>query len=921
MTFLDTTSRLLRIGVVNSGMFELLELNMDVPAIHLIGRNNVGKTSLIALLQFLYFHDIGDMWFPKSNRESLAFYFRREGAYILFEVRTLTGLRRTIGVYGEGPADSRRVFVFNGAFRLADFLDERQRVVPLAQAQQKFFDRDFYLYPRFEDYERALLGNHTVDLRNVQMFELPPEHFRQLRRLLQGLLRLSHLTADEVRNFIIRVVELSGSVKTTINIAHDFQERHREIKTISLRLRELQHMEPAIRNWASTTADLQQVQHEHAITWQRLYHTGQRYIVLLRTRLTEAESAYQVLQQQRSALEHQSKELIRQETMLDQHLKTFDDIIGQFERLIARCSRYDEASIVREHEELTQRRREIESVLDRVQSETANDLRRKLQALQRQRQNLQHQLDRRSLDAVWSEAGFSAEHRTLLTFLVSQNVLGLPADDVLSDRTAFLGASRQAVACLDEDGVFQGFGLRIPRATWQAAAVSMSPIEQLEDIDRQIQTIQQRLTAAEDRRKTEADLDVVKQQIAAYDQIIQVFRQLRDIQSRHESAAACHAAREDIEEQLASLQHKQADVDRQIESLTRDAREKFAQVENLSRELREAIEHHKQDQPFDTACPLEVLQIADDDLKEHDATLRGELRQQERDLERLQKRLDAIRADLDAWYDRDATDVPFDDWVERNLDIADKIDRIHDQLRESYANLITLVRGELDKLSQAFGVVQSRLADLNNLIKKVNISNIDRIEVRAQESDLVEAVRRTSQVQLELFTDPSRTFLLEKAQEFVDQYLSERLRSYGRAIHLRDMFNLQFVVHFVHGEETITDDIHRFESNGTEIGVKIVLYLGMIRLLQGRRKFSARIPFFLDEVNSIDSVNLKQIIAYCQENNFLPVFASPDIRKDISHNYIFRRDGERSYLFDTIVITDEEQQVDDETPTVDHNIA
>src|SRR5262249_27275400 len=159
----------------------------------------------------------------------------------------------------------------------------------------------------------------------------PPEHFRQLRRLLQGLLRLSHLTADEVRNFIIRVVELSGSVKTTINIAHDFQERHREIKTISLRLRELQHMQPAIRNWASTTTELQQVQREHATTWQRLYHTGQRYIVLLRTRLAEADSAYQVLQQQRSALEHQSKELIRQEAMLDQQLKTLDDIIGQFE--------------------------------------------------------------------------------------------------------------------------------------------------------------------------------------------------------------------------------------------------------------------------------------------------------------------------------------------------------------------------------------------------------------------------------------------------------------------------------------------------------------------------------------------------------------------------------------------------------------
>lgn len=51
----DYTSSIRRIGLINSGMFDTLNLNFDVEAVHLVGANNVGKTSLIALIQFLFF--------------------------------------------------------------------------------------------------------------------------------------------------------------------------------------------------------------------------------------------------------------------------------------------------------------------------------------------------------------------------------------------------------------------------------------------------------------------------------------------------------------------------------------------------------------------------------------------------------------------------------------------------------------------------------------------------------------------------------------------------------------------------------------------------------------------------------------------------------------------------------------------------
>ena len=60
---------------------------------------------------------------------------------------------------------------------------------------------------------------------------------------------------------------------------------------------------------------------------------------------------------------------------------------------------------------------------------------------------------------------------------------------------------------------------------------------------------------------------------------------------------------------------------------------------------------------------------------------------------------------------------------------------------------------------------------------------------------------------------------------------------------------------------------------------------------------------------------MRQIITYCAEHNFLPIFASPMIRSDIPHSYILQRDGERSRLVNEVILT--EREVPDEATRMD----
>ena len=912
-------SSILRIGLVNSGMFDLLELNLDVKAIHLIGQNNVGKTSLISLIQFLYFHDTREMTFPKSLPESLAFYFRREGAYILFEVRTLLGTRRTVGVYGEGTAASREIFVFDGAFALADFLDENRHVLPLKQAQERFFERNFHRYQKFEDYEKALLGENADAGYNVQLFDLSTTNFRLLRKLLQGLLRLDKLTSDDVQQFLINIVE-TGAVKTRINITQDFERKNREILHIQVQLNELRRLEPIIKLWQFISEKIEETNQRLQDSLERLYHTSSRYLTILTEQAHQARTQYEALTHQTRELEQQRESLIEQRTDSRLKLDEWDKTIDTFQSLQQVGEAHSRVHTEQERNDLIAQKVELERTLATVQPENLQGLQRQRQQRLAEQARLRRQLDQRTLTELWHEAGLSDTEQSLLKFLISERLIGLPVETAVDNPDEFIAASRQVLTYLDNEETFRGFGLIIPKSEWYIPAEAVEPpAERLERLTQEIDNLNRKIQVAEDRDKTEAELRHIQAGIRKKDEILRKLEELETYTTKYGSLARCRERRESLATTHQQILAEIKQLETRLSALRKEAQQLYANLDSLEKEIKTADQSHQTLEAFATECPPDVQNTPEVDLPEAYRLAQDRVRRRRNELVQLEEQLQEPQTQLEARYDWDSPELTFEQWIERKLDITQEIVRFEEQLHENYNNLIILVRGELDKLTQAFEAVQLRVADLNNLIKTVSISNIDRIEVGIKESDLVEAIRQIGQLQPDLFSANLQTFSFEQAQEMVDDYLS-RIRNYGKELNLKDMFKLEFRVKFAHSQESrTTTEIHKFESHGTETGIKIVLYLGLIRLLQSQKKrLNARLPFFLDEVGSIDSHNLKQLITYCGENNFLPIFASPDIRQDIPHNYIFQRSGERSLLINEMIITEQPEMILATNYTNDH---
>jgi hypothetical protein len=595
---------------------------------------------------------------------------------------------------------------------------------------------------------------------------------------------------------------------------------------------------------------------------------------------------------------------------------------ARFEALAKTAQSHSEALVRQERDRLTHARVELAAALAATQPQNAGRLKRQLAALTRELDTVTRRLTHKTLQTVWDQAGFDDDRRALLRFLVSGDLASREAEAVLADEKEFLQASSKAAEYLDDEGRFRGFGLDLTRAVWFVPETDREPLDDWKKrLERELQTVHTAIEIAENTQRKQAELAEMDTAIAAKETILDELAELRRLTETWKNLESITREESRLDQEVARLIRVITDREEESRLLRRQQQVTYTALKTAEEKWEQVHRVHTALAPGDGEPPeglaerrLETLQAEYTQMRQSIAALESQLKQ-------LDSRLAEPKSELEARYERSASDVSFERWLENKADLAGAIHDLEAQLQREYDGIFTVVRAKLSKITQAYGFVESQVAALNKAIHNVRISNITHIGIALEKTALLDAIDQSIPGQLDLFAAPNISASLEDAHAQVEEYFNQ-IRNYGTEINLKDMFRLKFSVQFSHQPDPVERyEIHRFESNGTETGVKIVIYLGLIGLLQERKNVTGtRIPFFLDEVGSIDADNLNQLIAYCTENNFLPIFASPEIRKDISHNYLFRRDGNRSYLASVVKITPKPMEIaqDDASDLADH---
>lgn len=157
----------------------------------------------------------------------------------------------------------------------------------------------------------------------------------------------------------------------------------------------------------------------------------------------------------------------------------------------------------------------------------------------------------------------------------------------------------------------------------------------------------------------------------------------------------------------------------------------------------------------------------------------------------------------------------------------------------------------------------------NKNLAEYPVSNIQHIKVNIDENaDLIKELNKISKLK---FTD-SFDFdnsIAESKKAFENQLSS----SNGKPISIDNLFNIVIEITKVSGEVEKIDLAEQVQSNGTDIILKLYLFLNIIKDIVVQSD-NNKIVIYIDELGSIGKKNLKNFLKFCTKYHFVPLFAS-----------------------------------------------
>jgi len=859
-----------RIVAFHCGKFEYAEVEIDVPA-HLIGPNNVGKTSLIALLQFLYLDDQRHMKFSRDMAETRKYYFPETCSYALFECLTPTGFQ-VVGVHGLGPVKQYEFerFKYTGRIELEDYLDEDRRMREADEVKARLATRNYHrLEPRH--LKAALTG--LGEARGEGLGLVPARHgssYERFRKVFGNILRLAHIRQEELKQLLLDIY------------SHDFQQReidlgkmyavqYEQVRRNALELRELKLLQGDIERLLQHMERRDRARGHVPALWQAV---GRVY----KAQQAEVDRQEMERHQRRDAVVRESgevntrleqvraggHELARERGLLEQKLNRVAELRRRFHAFVPDWSRQRLAHVKAQRDALVVKLGQVayepvEQVQRRLGSAEAG-----LAAKRRQMENLAHAL----VNLLRAELG--DEDIAAAFAVLNPDWLSVPANCgkpgvTTADSGSASSLIRRLLAgrageTLELEGVRLDLSaVAAPRLADYLDAGRMN--EELERLERDVQRYRETLETARHVEAMRAEEQALDQESSAISRELGAYEEFC-AEQQHEAewqAGLAVATREEqalrqqgeqLEARLAGLREE----DQRIRSACAELERRRAALRALTEKLAAPPED----------WPLQPLEGLTEDLEDLVARYRRTCGEQQSQAEQVQELLDTIDSRTYGRYtggDEAATIRALREQLEG---IAGK----EKALEDMWKSIAVGIKKDLQNIGKDLETFKGLVSGLNRQMSAVNISNLASLKL------LIEArpvwVKRLREItidnELPLFSD---TRAADEAFEGIGRLLSEHPN-----VKLQDMFDLCFEIGMPDGRIRRHEHLDAIESNGTTVAIKVLVNLILLRGVLGRD--DVQVPFYLDECSSLDQGNLAAIVGLARQMGFIAVLASPE---------------------------------------------
>ncbi|MES3628906.1 MAG: hypothetical protein PPP56_01935 [Longimonas sp.] len=900
-----------RLILIHAGTFDFADVDLTRP-LHLVGPNNVGKTTLVNLLQFLYVDKISHMSFSGyTTRETRRYYFPERYSYVLFECRTPQGLQ-VLGVHGTGPAKNYAVqrFAYAGPWARSDFLTDDNAPRPIDEVKPELALKNLRLM-KASHLRAALTGigeNKTVHLGLVPVKS--HEGYDRFRDLFKGLIRLRHLDQHTLKSTLCNTyaAELGA---LSIDLKTDYADQFAQMQDQRDKIEKLELIEDSIRTALKHYERRQHLRSTGVQMWGQITHTADQ---LRNTFDAAARAQAQAIQQEKSERNDLQEAYRTLDAKRDKQNQKLGSIKGRLQRLREVVEAYADVDPESTDRRLKRLRQEQVALRAKIQSIDADDPNRIRARLHQANNNVEQM--RRRLENLENAAGpvlkkvLGTARMNRLFRILNPEMLDLnPSGPHLNitDQDTLLAHLRRL------DDKLTSNPWKAPWGTLSLSGLTPPALDQYIDADRiraafrdavdERERLQQRLAIAENRSKLNADIQSLQKTI---DDLQAVLQRHRKAEEASREIPELRNQKEKVEARMQAITQRRDAVrdDVQVrDKRIQDAQVRYQQIQKSLQELKQeqhalhappdawTPSNEDSEQPIASDSSPRLAHLVEGDAGDMLAAIRplfdayqATLDDQQDADDRLRRALRRIHTRTTAQYERDTLEATLTVLRDELQGLAPR----RYAAENMWQQLMTGLGRNLSDLLARLDTLQAKVSAINRRLRTTSVSDLKRLKLVVSPMDeMVRLLKRTAeQNAMPLFGDA------EAHAEDAKQ-LDTMLRTHPR-IHLTDLFNVTFEVTTADGTTKSYDGLQSIESNGTSISIKVLVHLVLINDLLSDTERT--IPFYLDEASSLDDRNLMGITETATRMGFVPILASPTESTAADHLYYLQSSEDRVYL-------------------------
>jgi len=303
--------------------------------------------------------------------------------------------------------------------------------------------------------------------------------------------------------------------------------------------------------------------------------------------------------------------------------------------------------------------------------------------------------------------------------------------------------------------------------------------------------------------------------------------------------------------------------------------------------------------------------------------IKSEKKKYEDDLNRFKKQYQDFRNRQDIYEIEETLDEPFENIFDKFTKIYETFrltrenrkelkDSINSKLKKDIQDIKKFIREveeEISNIPQVEKVINTLLDTLsyeigsptftfltqfndfktfisksyNSKLAEYPVSNILSVKVKINEKEeLINDLEKIKELKFSNGLDFDNSYA--ESKKALERQLTE---SKGRPIDIADLFTIKVEITKATGETEEIDLSKQVQSRGTNIVLKLYLFLNIIKDLVHSTSEN-KVVIYVDELDAIGQKNVKHLIQFCMAHNFVPIFAAPRKVEGIQKYYMIK---------------------------------